>query len=112
MTDVTQGGRLILIDKHTPLSKQNIEILNLELIHSQLRAMALSSFNEGNGVVLGSDSFALVYDPYNKIAEIILVDIGRGTYIVGNYKAKGRKHDISENLVKRLAEHAIKTHFS
>lgn len=112
MTDLTLSGKLILIDKHSPLSKLNMPVSNLKELHAQLRGMALRAFNEGNGVVLGSDSYSLVYDPAAKIAKIALVDIGRGTYIVGNYKAKGRNHAISEELVSRNAEHAIKYYFS
>ena len=112
MTDVTLSGKLILIDKHFPLSKSVRKIANLNEIHTRIRAMAIHAFNDGNGVVLGSDSYSLVFDPETKLAKVVLIDIGRGTYIVGNFKAKGRTHSISDELVSRNAEHAIKNYFS
>ena len=40
-----------------------------------MRTMAIQAFGDGNGVVLGSDSYSLVYDPATKLAKIILEEL-------------------------------------
>lgn len=115
MTDITRKGRFIVIDKHFTL--QNLyslghQIRNLEELHLQIREVALESFSFGNGVFLGSDCFALVFNPKTSRAQLVLLDLGKGTFKVGNYRARGRKHDITEESVQSVVEHAIKNYFS
>lgn len=112
MSDVTESGKFILIDKHFPISNLDKVVLNIEELRIQIRKIAIKAFNDGNGVVLGSDSYSLVYDPATKIARVVLLDIGRGSYVVGNYRARGRSHSISEELASQNAEHAIHYYFT
>jgi hypothetical protein len=112
MSDVTESGKFILIDKHFPLSKFNKKIVNIRELHAQIRIIAIKAFNDGNGVVLGSDSYSIVFDPTTNTARVILLDIGRGTYIVSSYRARGRSHSISEELASQNAEHAIHYYFT
>lgn len=115
MTDVTHRGRFIIVDKHFTLQSLHSlghQIVNLQELHSQIRSIAIESFSFGNGVFLGSDCFALVFNPQTSKAQLVLLDLGKGTFKIGNYRAKGRKHDITEELAQSVAEHAIKTYFS
>lgn len=112
MTDATAGGRLILVDKHSPLKKNNIEIKNLAELHAELAQTAERAFNQGNGVLLGSDSYSLVVDPQTGLGRILLLDITRGTYMVHDNRARGRKEDIELSYAQRLVNHAIKYYFS
>lgn len=72
-----QPENAVIIDTHNPLLSSGITIDNYDQVIQQLRDMAMGAYNDGSGVMLGTDAYAVrIVDGKG---EIILCDIFRGT---------------------------------
>lgn len=85
MSDITQEGKYVIIDKHTPLQKSSVSINNGEALKEQLRKVAVRAFDKGNGVLLHRDAYSVVVDQEG-IGQICLLDLGIGSYRVNHGK--------------------------
>lgn len=80
MTDMTNGGRNEIIDKHNPLAISRIPILNLGELKEELVGVAERAYNSGDGVILDRDAFAVIVDRTKNIGKVCLLDLGLGSY--------------------------------
>lgn len=101
MTDVTEGGKNIFIDKQKTLVKAGVKLVNLEELKEEAVRVSERAFNEG--LLLNIDAFSVVVSP-DGVGKLMLVDIGTRTYFVtekmksenGSYEngEHGRKESI------------------
>lgn len=82
MTDMTQGGRVEIVDKHHPLSVFPIEIFNRSQIVEAIPVLAKEAFARGTGVFLDSDSYA-VYVGEDRNGQLSILDLGQMSYKLG-----------------------------
>lgn len=79
MTDVTDNGRNVLIDKQNTLLKSGIRLSNVEALKNEAVKVSERAFKEG--LLLNIDAFSVVVTP-DGIGRLMLIDIGTRTYFV------------------------------
>lgn len=98
MSDATEGGKYVIIDKHTdPTVRANTKINNLEEVKSQVRMVARECYAGGNGIFLDKESYAVQVDEHGQ-AHVMLIDLGALAYQLSEGRA------ISEGSLFRLSE--------
>jgi len=80
MTDVSEGGKYVIIDKHNPLAKARIKIKNLEEVKRRLLSTSKKAFAKGEGVFLTADSFAVVVDQTTGKGRVLILDLVKRSY--------------------------------
>ncbi len=76
MTDMTDNGNKIIIDRHSPI---DTSIENMDALKEELPNIAERAFADGNGVYLNFDAYAIIVNN-NGIGEICILDLGLGAY--------------------------------
>lgn len=85
-TDITEGGKWKIYDTHSHLPENlRNQLKNLKVIKDQVKQIAVTAYNNGNGVLLSIDSFALLVDDNNN-TKIMLHDLGMGSLILQDNK--------------------------
>ena len=79
MTDMTEGGRNVIIDSGHPLNESKVVIQNIDEIKQQIEEVGKRAFSLDHGMMLGSDAFAVIVTP-DGIGRLYLLDIGVNTY--------------------------------
>lgn len=93
MTDLTQGGKYHIIDKHRGPIKGSIK--NSEDVENQIREIARQAYANGNGVYLDYDAYTIVIDDLG-IGKAFVVDIGLCSHrIFAGSSKKGNKVTLS-----------------
>ncbi len=113
MSDVTRGGKYVIVDKHNPLRESGLEIINRGELVDGIRSIATGAYSSGNGVYLGSDAYAVIVDRQTSQGHIMILDIGRGTLKVADSRARGRQGtSFSQEGALKRADYFIHNYFS
>ena len=83
MTELSEGGKKILVDRHHPLSNYGIktrQIKNWGELKRQVGEIAAAAYDRGKGMELSSDNYMLILDKTTRgyVGNICLVDIVYG----------------------------------
>lgn len=96
MTDLTEGGKKLFVDRHYCLPHYNLSVRQIEnwgSVKTELKNLAINIFNDG--MALDDDNYALILEKSGKKykAKIFLVDLGYGAYILSEQAPKFRTID-------------------
>lgn len=106
MTDVTEGGKNIIIDKQNTLAKAGIKIVNLEKLKEEVIEVSERAFREG--ILLNIDAFSVVVSP-DGLGRLMLIDIGTRTYFVTEgMKSESDDYENGEHGRKKSIDRFVK----
>ncbi len=103
MTDLTENGKNIIIDKHEPLKNTNINIENIDQIKKEILQTAEKAWN--NEIFLSYDAYAVVVNKETRIGKLYILDIGQMSYEIDHrycliYDTKDDAIDKAELFLK------------
>lgn len=85
--DVTDGGRIVIIDKHNLLPTSGLHMENIDEITEGIRTTAINTHNNGEGMYLGLDAYAVRVDKMSGIGILALLDIGTNSHLLNGSKS-------------------------
>jgi adenylosuccinate synthase len=109
MSDATANGKYQLIDKHTSdKTRESIKITNLDEVKKQIIDISQTAFDQGNGVFLSWESYAVQVDEHG-VGTVIVLDLGALSYRLKKGKALGEGSLYSQREALRRAQQFIDT---
>lgn len=101
MSDVTEGGKKIIIDNKKDMEEAGVDIVNIDEVKDEIRKIADIAFD--GGVFLGLDSFSVVVDRETNEGKISLEDFGTGMYLLGDEHDVPSSHYYDRKISRRAA---------
>ncbi|MBI2310318.1 hypothetical protein HYU90_00620 [Candidatus Collierbacteria bacterium] len=103
MTDLTDGGKNIIVDSHHSLSEYGIkaeQISNLIEIQETLRQIAEQAYDDGEGMKLDDDNYSVVLekDGFGFKGKVFLVDLGYGAKFIKDLNSLSNVGILEGNL--------------
>lgn len=103
MTDVTENGSKHYFNADKPISKKFRKIVNKDDIIQQVKEIAVRSYNNGSGLYLEVDAYALVIDEDGQ-ATVMIVDVGQGSVLLKDGKEENTETPYSLEESQGAAE--------
>lgn len=91
MTDITEGGKKILIDKHRKRLEKTV-INNRDYLKEELLSTAERAFACGNGVFLDFDAYSIVVNEHG-LGKVYLLDLGLLSERLRNFQSISQPSD-------------------
>lgn len=104
MTEMSEGGKKLLIDRHHPLSTYGVrveQISNWSDLTNAVADLATRAYDNGDGMELDNDNYMIVLDKVKGgyLGRVCLVDIVYGANFLKDLKLSDRKRaTFDENL--------------
>ncbi len=96
MSDVTERGKKRIFDTNRTWSKHFPKIVNASELEEQVSVIADKAYDNGNGVWLSLDAYAIVVDKENR-GKIMLLDLGIGSLLLKDGCIEGTNQSVNQD---------------